>query len=333
MTTTRFRSLLLSVALGTSTALAQSAAVAGGTGLYVAPASGAYSLLANVSNKMLMDIQARVPGVQAVVLYDQATFGNVPYYVSAVDQIKIALRSLCGVPGTHVEGIGPADLGTAASGLAALINVTLPSYAINGQAITTIDTSALAGVFATVARAGSVAVINPVYLMPAKAAGGGSCGNYETIQSIATLWTLAALEARRLAATAAATVEPGKSALAQFQKLNDVYLAADKGMPLLSKLLIVESLLFSITDPGHTAVIDMKLDGAGIDSTTRTILWWRSTRISSNVLAHYSILKVERDGSRLTLTLDKPGYANFMMKNVDQKRFAGSLAPIGDINH
>jgi hypothetical protein len=115
--------------------------------------------------------------------------------------------------------------------------------------------------------------------------------------------------------------------------LSDVYLAADKGMPLLSKLLIVESLLDSIADPLHTAVIDMKLDGAGIDSTTRTILWWRSTKISFNVLAHYSILKVDLDGDRLALTLAKPGYANFMIKDMDQQRFAGSLISAGDLNH
>jgi hypothetical protein len=314
-------------------ACAQSAAaVAGGTGLYVAPSSQAYALLTNAAQKMLDDTRAGVPGVQAVVLYDPATFANVPYYPSAVEQVKLALRGLCKAPGQpRVEALGPADLGAAASGLAALIGVTLPSYAISGQAVTTIDTSALVGVFAAAAKQASLAVINPVYLLPAEAAGGIGCGNFETSQSIASLWALAAVTAHNLEGTAAANVEPGKSALAQFKKLSDVYLAADKGMPLLSKLLVVESLLYSISDPEHTAVIDMKLDGAGIDSTTRTILWWRSTKVSSNVLAHYSVLKVGVNGGRLALTLVTPGYVNFMTKDINQKTFS-SAAPLGTIN-
>ena len=50
------------------------------------------------------------------------------------------------------------------------------------------------------------------------------------------------------------------------------------------------------------------------------------------MLAHYSILKVNRVGSHLTLTLDRPGYVNFVMKDVDQKSFPTSVKPEGDIN-
>lgn len=334
MTNTRFRLCLLSAVLVSAPASAQSAAAAG-TGLYVAPSSAAYGLLANAAGKILADARASVPDLEVVVIYDQATFGSVPYYPSAVEQIKSVLSSLCGNTGAnHANAFALGDAGAAASGLAALIGVTLPSYAINGQALTTIDTTALVGVFASVAKGDPhpIAVINPAYLLPAVSAGNVTCRNYPESQSVASLWALAAVEAHRLEGTPAANAEPGKSALARYQKVSDVYLAADKGVPLLSKLLVVESLLYSIADPAHTAVVDMKLDGAGIESTTMTVLWFRSTRVSSNVLAHYSILKVRKAGSGLALTLDKPGYANYMMKNVKLKRVGSSVMPAGTIN-
>jgi hypothetical protein len=167
---------------------------------------------------MLTDVRGAVPGVKAVVIYDQATFSSVPYYSSAVEHVKTTLSGLCAPPSAaHIEAVSPADLGTAASGLAALIGVTLPSYAINGQAITTIDTSALAGVFASVATGGSVAVINPVYLLPPRVAAGLNCGTYPASQSISALWALAATEARQLTGTAASNADPVKSALPGFR--------------------------------------------------------------------------------------------------------------------
>jgi len=340
MTTQRL--FLLSAVLVTAPAFAQ-VTVPGGTGLYVAPSSGAYALLTTAASQMLTDVQSSVPNPNVVVIYDHATFSNVPYYPSAIAQIKYALTGLCPAPAGLRTSVAPVDVGNAASGLAALIGVTLPAYAINGQAISTIDTSALVGSFASVAKEKSITVINPVYLLPAKVEDEVDCKSYQTSQSIAALWALAATQAQDLAAKLAAAKEDAdkaaarkkaidKAALERYQKLSDVYLAADKGIPLLSKLLIVESLLRSITCPAHTAVIDMKLDGAGIDSTTRTILWWRSTTFSSNVLAHYYILKVDQDDNQLTLTLLKPGSVNFMMKDVPLKQFAGSMTPTGKIN-
>jgi hypothetical protein len=150
---------------------------------------------------------------------------------------------------------------------------------------------------------------------------------------VADLWAAVADQARILRAKPGSDTDPAsKAALAEYQKILDVYLAADKGLPLLSKLLIVESLVFSGTDPSQVAVVDMRLDGVGIDSTTRTILWWRGTKFSSNVVAHYAILSVRRSDDKMSLTLVKPGYVNFMLKDVNQKGFGSSVQPQGNIN-
>jgi hypothetical protein len=198
--------------------------------------------------------------------------------------------------------------------------------------VASIDTAPLSGVSSTVVESKGITVINPVYLLPAQAHPNVDCNNYPQSQSIATLWALAVVKAKDLTASPSAGTDPAKTALAQFQKVSDAFLAADKGLPLLGKLLIVESMLLTITDPAHTAVIDMKLDGAGIDSTTRAIFWWWKTRISANVLAHYSILKVAKDSSKLALILVKPGYANCLITGVDQNGFAVPTSPHGTIN-
>ncbi len=306
----------------------------------MAPTSAAYALLTNAANQIVTDAHASIPKATTLVIYDQATFGNMAYYPSALGQLKSSMGHICDAitppaPGTVTNFSVSVDAGSSASALASLIGLTLPAYAIQGQAVT-IDNTALIASVEAVAQAApySMNVINPAYLLPATQQSPLDCKskNYLKSSSVADLWAALAdqagiLRAKRGSDTDAAS----KAALAEYQKILDTYLAADKGLPLLSKLLLVESLVFSV-DPSTVAVIDMRLDGVGIDSTSRTILWWRSTKFSSNVLAHYAILSVRRSDDKMSLTLVKPGYVNFMLKDVNQKGLRSSVQPLGNIN-
>jgi hypothetical protein len=74
--------------------------------------------MSNAADQMLNDAKSSVPGVKAIVLFDQGTFANVPYYLTAVDQIKLVLGGPCGTGAVHVEDLsGVGDIGTGASGL------------------------------------------------------------------------------------------------------------------------------------------------------------------------------------------------------------------------
>lgn len=315
------------------------APVPSGTGLYVAPTSAAYADLTNAARAILADLQSNFPTAQTYIIYDQQTFAAIPYYESALNLVRNSLKKIwlaegksCGLRSNALDLTG---LGTAASGLASLIAVTLPSYAIQGQSVT-LDTSALIAAFAAAASSSVPprTVILPAYLLPATASGRPlqSCNEFDASDSLADLWSAAATEASNAQLLPAATKDPLKTALDDYQKLRDVFLASDKGVPLLGKLLIVEGLAKLIVNPAQLAVVDMKLDAVGIDSTTRSVLWWRTTRFSANVMAHYSLLSVQGSGHGFALALKKPGYVNIVTQNVDPKRFSSSVAPAGKIN-
>ncbi len=326
----------LLLALLVAPVLAQSGAPpAAGNGPFVVPTSAAYAQLTNAAETILADVKATFPAVQTVVLYDRSAFALVPYYQPALQQVRQALEALCQAEGKraapHITAPTLTGLGTAAAGLASLVAVTLPAYAIQGQAVK-IDTAALISAFAAAAMAARMIVIDPAYLLPATAGPQPplACAAFEQSDSLAELWRAASLEATNLAANSVG--KPAPSALTEYRKLADAYLDPGKGEPLLSKLLTVESLAAPLASPAQVAVVDLHLDSVGIDSTTRTILWWRSTRFSSNVLAHYSLLRAQGSQQQFSLTLVKAAAVNVLLKNMDQKHFATSTNPQGKIN-
>jgi hypothetical protein len=310
---------------------------AAGTGLFVAPSSAAYADLTNAADQMFADFKRTFPAASTVILYDQPTFSAIPYYQSAVYQVDQVFRAICKAEQPAAGGEQKAfsltlDPGSAASGLAALIALTVPSYSIQGQAVS-IDNTALISAFAQAAKTAGLNVINPVYLLPAAPQKGRpplKCG--DTTTSFAQLWAATTDEATKAQKLPTADKSPLKDALAAYAKVRDTLLASDKGPPLLGKLLMVEALANLVTDPQSVAVVDMRLDGVGIDSTTRTVLWWRTTRFSSNVLAHYYLLSVQGSGKDFSLALAKAGSVNIMTKDVNQKYFASCSAPAGQIN-
>lgn len=319
-----------------SPVFAQSAAgAAAGNGPFVVPTSAAYADLTNAADQMVVDLKQTFPGAKTALLYDQATFSAISYYQSALDQVGQIFQGICDAekqPSSSARPrlLGPIDVGTAASGLAGLIALTLPSYAIQGQPVT-IDNTALIGAFAVEASRAGLGFVNPVYLMPAVIKNSAlNCG--QTSVSLAELWSATAREANKARLLPGADKSPLKDALDAYSTVRGVLLAADKGAPLLGKLLVVETMGKLITDPGSVAVIDMRLDGVGIDSTTRTVLWWRTTKFSSNVLAHYSLLSVKGTGADFSLELRKPGYVNVMTKDMKQNQFASCSGPAGQIN-
>ncbi len=284
---------------------AQSATPAAGSGVVAAPTAAAYADLTIASDKMLGDLKHAVPRANTVILYDGPTFSAVPYYAGALDLVRTSAKLICSsasTPGTRSpRAIVPTlDVGTAASGLASLIQVTLPAYAINGQTLV-LDNSALIGSFATAAKSRGFTVVNPAYLLPA-----------------VSQHTLEASHARTLPN---ADKKPLKDALDGYQKLRDVFLAADKGPPLLSRVLTVETLGRTLESPAMVAAIDMRLDAVDIDSTTRTVLWWRKTKFSVNVAAHYWLFSAHGRGEQFALKLEQPGYVNILRKDINEKGF------------
>lgn len=81
--------------------------------------------------------------------------------------------------------------------------------------------------------------------------------------------------------------------LEAYQKGRGSYLAADKTPSLLSRLLVAENLLDAINEaPRETRMIDLRLDGTGFDSTSRQVLFWKTTTFSANAMAHYYLFEL-----------------------------------------
>jgi hypothetical protein len=300
-------------------------AEAQGNGVLAAPTSAAYADLTNASNKMLGDLHSALPHANTIVLYDATAFAAVPYYGSTTDLVRTAAGNICAADtGTFgSRAIVPTvDVGTSAAGLASLIQLTIPTYAIQGQNLA-LDNSALVGSFATAAKATGYTVINPAYLLPAVSQNTLTCGNFESSTSLADLWKFVNSQASADHAKAASQ-KPLQDALDAFQKMKDVLLSSDKAPPLLGHALAVESLARSVEQPSQVAVIDMRLDAVDIDSTTKTVLWWRKTKFSANVAAHYWIFSAHGSGAGFGIVLVEPGYVNILTKNLDLKSYAGN---------
>jgi len=285
-----------------------------GNGVVAAPTAAAYQELTNASYKMLKDLTAVLPQARTVVLYDPNIFSVIPYYLSATDLVRTAAAGLCGSQmGAAVpRAIGASlDIGEAAVGLAGLIQLTVPAYSSQGQTLA-LDNSALVGSFATAARTAGYVVVNPAYLLPAVSQANLSCQNARTSNSLADLWKFANSEAGKQAAS---------PALDAFQKMRQALTASDKGAPLLGRVLAAESLARAIDNTDQVAVIDMRLDTADIDSTTKSVLWWRKAKFSANIAAHYWIFSVRGQGEQFGIQLVAPGYVNILRSNVDLSTF------------
>jgi hypothetical protein len=297
-----------------------------GTGVVAAPTSAAYADLTNAANKMLADIRSALPQAKIVILYDANAFSVVPYYAGAADLIRKAATNICAAEHTTLGAraiVPTVDIGTAAQGLATLLQLTIPAYTVQGQNLT-LDNSALIGSFATAAKATGYEVVNPSYLLPAVSQSSLDCQNVAASKSLADLWAFANNESN--AAQSNAASKPGlKDALDAFQKLKTVMtVPGDKNAPVLGRALTIESLAHSLEEPADVAIIDMKLDAANIDSTTKSVLWWRKTKFSANVAAHYWIFAAHGSGSQFAITLVEPGYVNILRKDVDLKTFGDS---------
>ena len=291
-----------------------------GTGPVAVPTSAAYADLRNASNKMLADLRGAVPQAKVIILYDANAFSAVPYYAGAIDLMRKAAASICSAESAIRPRIEPTlDFGSAAAGLAALLQLTVPAYSVQSQNLT-LDNSALVGSFATAAEAAGFEVVNPTYLLPAVSQTTLDCGQVAGSNSLADLWTFANSESS--AAQAQAGGKPAlKNALDAFQQLKEVMTSTDKSPPILGRALTIESLAHSVQQPAEVAIIDMRLDAADIDSTTKSVLWWRKTRFSANVAAHYWIFSAHGTGSQFAISLVKPAYVNILQKNVDMKTF------------
>lgn len=294
-----------------------------GNGVIAAPTAAAYENLRNASNKILADLRMVLPQTKTIILYDPNAFAVIPYYASTTDLLRTAASSICSAEGRSFapRAITPTlDIGLAASGLASLLQLTLPNYVIQGQNLT-LDNSALIGSFATAAKDLGLEVVNPSYLLPAVSQNTLNCQSMHNSSSAADLWKFVNSEASA-AQPKAESMKPVKDALSAFGKLRDVLLASSANAPpLLGKLLSAESLAVAVQQPASVSVIDMRLDAADIDSTTKTVLWWRKTKFSSNVAAHYWIFSVHGSGTQFGITLAEPGYVNVLRKNVDLKTF------------
>jgi hypothetical protein len=269
---------------------------------------------------MLADLRGAVPQAKIVILYDANAFSVIPYYSGAIDLMRKAAASICSAESAISPRLEPTlDFGSAASGLAALLQLTVPAVSVQGQNLT-LDNSALVGSFATAAEATGFEVVNPAYLLPAVSQTTLDCRKAADSNSLADLWTFANNESS--AAQAKAPNKPAlKDALDAFQKLKTVMTSADKSPPILGRALTIESLAHSVQQPSEVAIIDMRLDAADIDSTTKSVLWWRKTRFSANVAAHYWIFSAHGTGSQFAISLVKPSYVNILQKNVDLKSF------------
>lgn len=326
------RSLILLFAIAFC-ASAQNIPPTSGNGPYVAPLSIAYSELTNAGNAIVSDIkqQPTFARVTTVVIYDATMFAAVPYYSTAVQQVKQEFGDLCRTGGVQPRVLAPIDIGSAAAGLTALINATVPYTVTQGQPVT-FDNTALIAAFTAVAQRQGLTVLNPAYVLPASKVQNLSCATYGASESFADLWNGLQVQATQLRIAPHADQDPVKSMLAHYQTLSDLYLNAEKGLPLAAKMLLVESLERAITDPGSAVITDMHLDAAGIDTTTRSLLWWRKTTFSSTVLAHYALLSVQGARPSYTVALQKSGNVNILVQNLNRKDFTPNTSPQGMIN-
>lgn len=320
-----------------STGFAQTAP-ASGSGPYAAPLAATYSDLTNAAKKI---VDATNLKNQRVVIYDQPTFSTLSSYQVALDQLRRAMESLCQpVSGARAELV-TLDIGGAASGLGALITALTPGYAIQGQAVT-FDNTALLAAFA---HAVGNQVIFPTYLAPAAQKQHLTCAapqGYETSSSVADLWYASLAQAAILAGQAAAMPETTDAEKARkkavqdrvdkFQKIADALVAIDKGPSALSKLLTAETLLDLIRGQSSVSVIDLRLDGAGNDSFTKTFLWWKWTRFNSTVMAHYTKMAMSYDGKTITLRPETTNSVIILSRVASEPKFGTSEAPLGAIN-
>lgn len=322
-------------------AVGQTAPSAGATGggPYTVPDAAAYAILDNAANTIFSNNKNYFSG--PIIIYDSATFGLIPQYESAVQHLHKTLASMCPVPpaGEHPQiALGPVDVGSAASGLAALVTAFTPAYTIQGQALT-FKNSALVAAFAH--QAGGK-VVFPAYLLPPSKTKDLTCDESPGSSSLVDLWSAAAAQAAELRhqiANNTGTTQAGKDKSAALQKKLDAYstvaetyLAVDKGASLLSRLLVVESLTRFATDAGAT-VIDLDLDAVGMESTTRTWIGFKKTSFACNVAAHYTILQfTEHKPEAIALTPLKTDLVNILLKVPDQDKFGSSVSPMGLIN-
>ncbi len=319
---------------------AQSASSASGNGPFVVPTSSAYADLDKVVTA-INNTNSETLKDRKVIFYDPQTFGTLPMYPSAVDQAKDVLRRLCArAESDLVSAEAAADVlsgaGTAASGLAALLGAVTPAYAIQGQAFT-IDNNALIAAFLK-ARPDSII---PAYLAPAAASSLPECGEAPYSRSFAALWAAAAKEAVKVRALFKPDITDAQRKLIQdaldyYQAMRDAYLAADKGPSLYSKLSVAETLwdALNVTDVNKLPVIlDMKIDSAGIDSSTRTILFWKKTTFSDNLLVHYFLFTVTRQEAvgtgapAYTLQLAKADTVNVITRDQNEKTYIINPGP------
>ena len=304
-----------------------------GNGPYAAPLAAAYADLTNAATKIVTD--NHLNGARTVI-YDPQTFSSLSSYQAAVEQLRLAMTKLCLPPagGVVLPLIAvTADIGGAASGLAALLAAITPTYAIQGQSVS-FDNTALIAAFAHVA---GDAVIFPGYLPPAaKHRDDLLCGQQDSSSSVVDLWYGALKAASDLAAKAASSAAADKPILQAkvdaFQKVADSFVAIDKGPSMLSKLLVVESLLRQVPDKTSVHVIDLRLDAAGIDTKTRTILFWKSTKFNSTVMAHYTLLRLCKDGNEIDVQRVTTDNVTILSKVKNHDKFATSVAPAGTIN-
>jgi hypothetical protein len=282
-----------------------------GNGAIAAPTAAAYQELTSASYKMLKDLTAALPQARTIVLYDPNIFSVIPYYQSTTDLVRAAASGICAAEsGTLTpRTMSPTlDIGEAAVGLAGLIQLTVPTYTAQGQNVP-LDNSALVGNFATAARTAGYVLVHPAYLLPAVSQSNLTCQTARTSQSLADLWKFANAEAAG---------QPKNDA---FEKMRLALTSSDKGAPLLGRVLAAESLADALGKPEEVAVVDMRLDAVDIDSTTKSVLWWRKAKFSANIAAHYWIFSVQGEGKQFGIHLVAPGYVNILRTNVDLANF------------
>ena len=292
-----------------------------GNGMVAAPTAAAYQELTNASNKMLTDLSRVLPQAKTVILYDPKVFSAIPYYASTTELVRDAATDLCnsegGAASAHI--LSGVDLGEAAQGLASLVQLTIPNYAIQGQALT-LDNSALLASFAAAARAGGYVVVNPTYLLPAVSQSKLNCQTAKTSTSLADLWRFANSEAAAKQQRSTTRQAPN-STIQAFTATRQALTASDKGPSLMARVLAAESLAKAAEHSDSVAIIDMRLDAADIDSTTRTVLWWHKSKFSANIAAHYWIFAVHAQDGQFEIQLVEPGAVNILRRNIDAATF------------
>ena len=235
------------------------------------------------------------------------------------------------------RALAPIDIGTAASGLAALVTALTPSYAIQGQALP-FDNSALVAAFA---KEAGVKTVLPAYLVPAGKQHDVACGGQAGSTSLVDLWYGAAVQADKLRndiESISGTTDADKAKKQALQrkvdtyvKIAESYLAVEKSTSLLAKLLVVESLT-RLASGSTLSVIDLKLDAVGMESITRTWVGTKKTNFACSVLAHYTLLELTTNSSAISLKPVTTDMVNILLKIPNEDKFGTSVTPRGVIN-